>query len=179
MVYVLLSCRGVLALTLLLASVSKMLYHEQFLETLHLSRVPGGLVRPLMVLVPIVEMCIALGLIGSIPFLLPFVMSFTLVLFCLFTLWILTVYFRGLRLKCGCFGIAGSDIGPHTIFRNILLISLSLGGLFLSIHVRSQFASLSIWFVVTILSFGMSAALLWTFRQAMPALNLSLIMNRA
>lgn len=174
MVYVLLACRGVLALTLFLASASKTLYHEQFLEMLHLGGIPKILIRPVTVLIPILEMCLALGLVFSSSSLLPFVIALTLALLCLFTLWILTVYFRGLRLKCQCFGIAGSDIGPHTILRNVLMISLTVIGLVLSIRIQSQFAPRSIWFVVTVLSFGMSATLLWAFRQAIPALNLHL-----
>jgi hypothetical protein len=65
MSYILFACQAILALILLLASVSKTLYHEQFLGVLLMSNIPHVLVKPLTVLVPISEMCLAFGLVSS------------------------------------------------------------------------------------------------------------------
>ncbi len=172
--YVLLACQGVLAVVLLIASVSKMFNHEQFLAALRLSDIRRGLLKPLTVLVPVLEFCLALGLVLNVPHVLSFVISLAVVLLCIFTLWMFRVYSRGLRLKCGCFGTGGSDIGPRSIVRNSILIVLAGSGLILSFHVPSSLPTPSFWFVVTVLSFGMSITLLWAFQQALAGLNLSL-----
>lgn len=174
MAYLLLACQGVLAGTLLLASVSKMFHQEQFLVVLRLSGFPKLLIKPLALFLPALELFLALGLMLSTAPVFVFVISLTVALFCVFTLWMGRTYYKGLRLKCGCFGIGKANIGPGTIFRNILLIALSLLGLILAFHVQNPLFTPSFWIGITITCCGMIILLAWALQQALSVLNLSL-----
>src|SRR5216684_2738540 len=77
MPYLLLACQLALAVTLLSAATGKLLNTEQFLNALRLSRIPKTLVTPVAVLVPTLEMCLAVGLILSTPKFLPFIIAAT------------------------------------------------------------------------------------------------------
>lgn len=175
MSYLLLACQILLAIILLLASVSKIFYQEQFLIAIRLSGFPKTIIRPIALFIPGVELCLALGLVmSSKSQMFIFVVTLTAALFCVFTLWMCIVYYRGLRLKCGCFGIGKSDIGPATIFRNILLIALSFVVLIIALHIESPLFTPSSWMRITITCCGMSLLLVWAFQQAFSGLNISL-----
>jgi methylamine utilization protein MauE len=173
MAYLLLVCQLLLAVVLLVAATGKLINSEQFAAALRLSHLPKALITPLMVLTPILELCLAFGLVLSTSYLLPLIMIGTAGLLSVFTLWMLTVYARGLRLRCGCFGAGGSDIGLRTILRNALLVAVSLGSLALTFRVQSPLPTLSFGMVVTVLSLGMCVMLLWSFWQGKAALILS------
>lgn len=174
MSYLLLACQILLAAILLLASVSKIFNREQFLVAIRLGGFPRTIIRPVAWLIPALELCLALGLVLSKSHMFMFVVSLTSALFCIFTLWMCSVYYSGLRLKCGCFGIGKSDIGPATIFRNIFLIALSFVALILALHIESPLFTQSSWMRITITCCGMSLLLVWAFQQAFSSLNLSL-----
>ncbi len=174
MAYLLLACQLVLATVLVLAATGKLLNSEQLAAALRLSHIPKALITPLMVLTPAVELCLAGGLVLSTPLSLPFIMVVIVGLFCIFTVWMLTVYARDLRLRCGCFGPGRSDIGLGTILRNALLIVIALGGLVLSFYTHSSLPALLLWMIVTVLSLEMCVTLLWSFWQGKAALILSI-----
>src|SRR5712692_6224057 len=111
MAFLLLACQVVLAVVLLVAATGKLLNSEQLAAALRLSHIPKALITPLMVLTPILELCLPFGLVLSTPHLLPLAMAGTVGLLSVFTIWMLTVYNRGLRLRCGCFGPGRADIG--------------------------------------------------------------------
>lgn len=174
MAYLLLVCQLLLTVVLLVAATGKLLNSEQLAAALRLSHIPKALIRPLVVLTPAVELCLAVGLVLSTPLSLPFIMAATVGLFCIFTVWMLAMYIRGLHLKCGCFGTASSEIGPHTILRNVLLIAASLGGFVLAQTTRSPLPGPSLWMLMTVLSLGMSLVLLRSFQGSRSALFLSM-----
>lgn len=174
MIYLLLACQITLAVILLLAATGKILNSEQFLPALRLSGVPKVLVTPIAILTPALEMCLAFGLVLSSPQLLPLTMAATAGLFGIFTVWMVSIYAHGLRVKCGCFGIANSDIGPHSILRNGILITVSLGGFILALNTQSLLPTPSLWLVITILSSGMCLMLLRAFQGGRFALILSM-----
>ncbi len=171
--YILLFCQVVLAVVLLVAATGKFINSEQLAVALRLSHISKALITPIVVLLPILELSLAFGLLLSTPRWLSLVMASTVGLFSVFTLWMLTVYIRGLKLRCGCFGAGGSDIGLHTLLKNTLLIAFSVGGLVLSFYVQSPLPILSFWLVVVVLSLGMCVVLLWSLQQAKTALILS------
>jgi len=174
MAYLLLACQLILATVLLVAATGKLLNSEQLGAALRLSHLPKALITPMAVLTPAVELCLAVGLVLSTPPSLPFIIAATVGLFCLFTIWMLAVYIRGLHLKCGCFGTASAEIGPRTILRNVLLIVASLGGFVLAQTTRSPLPGPSLWMLMTVLSLGMSVMLLRSFHGSRAALFLSM-----
>ncbi len=173
MMYLLLICQLALAVILLLAATGKFLNAEQFLAALRLSHFPGILVTPIAILTPLIEVCLALGLVFSTPQSLPPVLIATVALLSIFTVWMLTVSMRGLRVQCGCFGAGAATIGSGTILRNVLLIAVSLLGLVLSLHLQSPLPAPSFWMVMIVLSLGMTLILLRAFQQGKKGLILS------
>ncbi len=77
MMYLLLICQLALAAILLLAATGKFLNAEQFLAALRLSHFPSILATPIAILTPIVEVCLAMGLVFSTPQSLPPIMIAT------------------------------------------------------------------------------------------------------
>lgn len=174
MAYLLLICQLLLATVMLLAATGKMLNGEQFLTALRVGYVPQSLVIVIAVLTPAMEFCLAVGLVLSPPSLLPISLMVCTAVLVLFTGWMLAVSLRGLRVKCGCFGAGGADVGPSTIGRNIALIIISLGGLLLTLSHQSLLPAPSFWMVITVLSCCMSIMLLRALQQGKGALTLSL-----
>jgi hypothetical protein len=174
MMYLLLICQLILAFVLLLAATGKLLNSAQFVAVLRLSHLPKLFVVPIAVGTPLVEAYLALGLLLSTPHSLPLLMLATVIVFSAFTIWMLTVSLRGLRLRCGCFGAGAARIGPRTILRNIFLMAVSVVGLVLSTHVQSPLPLPSFWMTITVCSCGMCLILLRAFQQGKHALILSL-----
>jgi hypothetical protein len=173
MIYLLLICQLMLAMVLLVAATGKLFNSEQLAAALRLSHTPKILLKPIVVLAPTLELCLGSGLLLNVPRLLPLAIASALGLLSVFTVWMLTVYARGLRLRCGCFGPGKSDIGLSTILRNVLLVTISVGGLVLSLHVQSPLPAPSVWMIITVLSLGMCIMLLWSLWQGKAALILS------
>lgn len=174
MTYALLGCQLILATVLLLAATGKVLNLDQFESTLRLSHLPDRLVLPTTVATPSIEVCLAAALVLSPPRLLWVAMSAVSVLLAMFTIWMVSVYIRGLRLACGCFGAGSSEVGRGTIERNGLLILLSLFGLILAPNVQSPLPSSPLWMTIIALSIGLSVMLARALLSARKGLVLSL-----
>lgn len=173
MMYLLTACQVTLTIVLLLAATGKFLKAEQFLAALRLSHFPRKLVMPVAVLTPTVEVCLATGLVLNTPQLLPLMLFATAILFGIFTLWMISVSIRGLRVKCGCFGAGEAAIGSGTILRNMLLIAITIIGLMLSLHTQSLLPKPSFWMVIVVFSLGMCLILIRAFQQGKDGLVLS------
>ncbi len=98
----------------------------------------------------------------------------TLALFAGFTGWMTWVRLRGLRLRCGCFGTGGAEIGRSTIVRNALLIAVCLAGLRLTLQVHSPLPVASFDMMIVISSLGMCLVLVQTLRTGRVGLVLSM-----
>lgn len=168
--YVLLLCQVVLAATLLFAATGKILRSEQFLAALRLSHLPEGLVVPIAMLTPALEMCLAIALLVNTKGSLSFIMAATAGLWAIFTVWMVVVSARGMRLTCGCFGTGRAEVGIRTIVRNALLIGVSLGGLALALHTRALLPAPSLWMGDAVVTLSLCLILLqalWHGRSGM------------
>ena len=174
MSWLLLALQLTLGSVLLAAAVGKALRSEEFLAALRLSHLPAGAVAPIGVAVPLVELGLAVALLLATPGSLPIAFGATLVVLGGFTVWMVWVRSRRLRVRCGCFGTGGSEVGGRTIGRNALLLLLALGGLVLASRTESPLPGPSLSMAVAVTSLGMCFALLLALRAAWPQLALTL-----
>lgn len=170
---VLLVCQVLLALIFLMASIGKFLRSEEFAAALRLSHWPESLVGPTVVAVPAAELAISIALLLSPTAYLTTVSVVAIAALLSFTLWVLVATWRGLRVKCGCFGTSDSAIGPTTILRNIVFLALCVATTFASMHAVSPVPMPGGWFVTTVLTADLCVALVVSARQASSALVLS------
>lgn len=130
MSYGLLALQLVLSGVLVTASVSKIVRSEVFLEALR-AGLPKRIRATLGVVVPGIEMALGALVLSAPAPLTPSVFAACLVLITAFTGWMVWVYARGLRIRCGCFGSGVARVGPPAIARNVLLAGVAAGGLVL------------------------------------------------
>jgi hypothetical protein len=172
--YILLFCQFALAGTMLLAATGKLLSSEQFLAALRLSALPEALVKPLALLTPLAELVLALGLLLAPARYLSIVMLTTVCLLSMFTIWMIVVYARGLRIQCGCFGSGQTRIGLATLLRNGLLLVLAIGGSQLAYITHSPLPAPSLWMVISVSTAALCLMLLAAFQHSKTALILSI-----
>ena len=117
-----------LALPLCMAATGKVLDAEAFAGVLRLSKVPARMVRPLGVAVPAIELALTFAVVvaGGAGLQLAFVAIAGLM--AAFTLWMVRVRAAGLKIRCGCFGAGGTEVGPATIARNVVLTAAAVTG---------------------------------------------------
>ena len=117
--------RLVLAATFLVAGVSKLFDRRGFTSVLKDTGVPPRSVSAFALLLPLLEVLIALGL--TIPESADYAALTGLVLLCTFVAGITLNLFRGRRLRCNCFGtLSSSTMSFKTIVRNLVLIAIAL-----------------------------------------------------
>lgn len=128
MSFVLLVLQVALAGTFVAAAAGKLLRSDEFVAALRLSYLPEWTIRPLAVAVPALEVALALWLVLAAPARVaaPFLASAALLT--AFTLWMGWVSGRRLRVRCGCFGGDGGEVGPRTLLRNAVLLVAALLG---------------------------------------------------
>ncbi len=171
--WLLLALQVILSVTLLVAATEKMLRAEEFFAALRLSHLPAGAIVPIGVAVPALELMLALALLlAPVPWQ-PLAFAAAAVTLGAFTAWMSWVRARRLRLRCGCFGPGGGQIGPRTIGRNLLLLAMALGGVMLAGQTRSPLPGPSLAMAVTVTSLGACLALLLALRTTWPHLILS------
>jgi hypothetical protein len=171
--WLLLALQVLLSVTLLAAATEKTLRSEEFFAALRLSHLPAGAIVPIGIGVPALELMLALALLLAPDQWLPLAFGATALILGAFTAWMGWVRARRLRVRCGCFGSGGGQIGPRTIGRNLLLFGLALGGLVLAGQTRSPLPGPSLAMAVTVTSLGLCLALLVALRTAWPHLILS------
>jgi hypothetical protein len=163
----------VLAGTFFLAAVGKLLRADEFMSALRLSRLPEWLVRVLAVVVPVLETGIGLWLLLAGPEATASAFAVSLGLLAVFTGWMAWVRARRLRIRCGCFGPNGGEVGPSTIGRNLGLIALAGLGWWLSLDVVSALPGPSPLMAAMALGLALSIAMLSALRYAWPHLILT------
>ena len=174
MSWLLLALQLTLGSVLLAAAVGKALRSEEFLAALRLSHLPSGAVGPIGLAVPLIELGLAVALLLATPGSLHIAFGTTLVVLGAFTAWMAWVRARRLRVRCGCFGTGGAEVGGRTIGRNALLLLLALVGLVLAGRTESPLPGPSLPMAVAVTSMGMCFALLLALRAALPGLALTL-----
>jgi hypothetical protein len=171
--WLLLALQVILSVVLLAAATEKTLRAEEFFAALRLSHLPAGAIAPLGVAVPALELTLALALLLAPARWLPHAFAAAALILGAFTAWMGWVQSRRLRVRCGCFGPGGGQVGPRTIGRNLLLLALALAGLVLAGQTRSPLPGPSLAMAVTVTSLGLCLALLLALRAAWPHLILS------
>jgi hypothetical protein len=174
MSWTLLVAQLALSAVLLLSATGKALRPEDFLAALRLSHLPSRLVRSLSVTIPVLELGLALALVLSTAGTLPIALGATIVLLGVFTVWMTWVRANHLRVRCGCFGLGGEEVGWRTIARNGFLILLAGVGVVLTGRTHSPLPPPSFWMVVTVTSVSMCLPLLVVLREAAPDFVLTL-----
>jgi hypothetical protein len=167
------TCRLFLAATFLISGSAKFVSGgDQLANALSLS-VPRRLARVGAVAVTPLEFLIAalllfgdartfeIGLVGSAALLI------------VFSAWMVSVLFRGLQVRCSCFGPNGAAVSWRSVARNLALVAVAVVGL-ASVSNGSDPLGSSLWSGLALAG----AALLLIFgiavRRALPALALSL-----
>lgn len=173
MVYMLLACQVLLATTLLLAAVSKLLYPQNFIAAIRASSFPKSLIYPCAMLTIFSESELALGLVFSTPWSLPIAFVGSAFLLGIFTFWQISVRRRHLSVQCGCFGPHNSPVTRKSIARNLLFIGIALLGLFSTRFSTSILPSLSSWTFVAGIVLAGSAIFLFVRRQSATVQNAS------
>jgi hypothetical protein len=163
----------ILSAVLLIAATEKSLSSDEFLAALRFSHLPPGMIGPIGVVVPALELAAAVGLLLAPASWLPLAFLATALTFGAFTVWLISVRARRLRVRCGCFGLRGGYVGPRTIGRNLVLLGLALAGLVLAGQTLSALPGPSLPMVITVTSLCVCLALLLALRSAWPYLILS------
>jgi hypothetical protein len=171
--WLLLALQGILSVVLFIAATEKMLRAEEFLAALRLSHLPASAIAPIGVGVPALELTLALALMLAPARWLPLVFLATALILGGFTAWMGWVRAHRLRVRCGCFGPGGGQVGPRTIGRNLVLLVLALAGLVLASQTRTPLPGPSLAMAVTVTSLGVCFALLLALRTTWPHLILS------
>lgn len=173
MSWLLLALQVILSAVLLVAATEKSLHSEEFFVALRLSHLPAGAIAPIGVAVPALELALALALLLAPARWLPLAFAAAALMLAAFTAWMGWVRARRLRVRCGCFGPGGGQVGPGAIGRNLLLLGLALGGLALAGRTPTLLPGPSLAMAVTVTSLGLCLALLLALRAAWPTLILS------
>jgi hypothetical protein len=173
MSWLLLILQVFLSAMFLVAATAKMLHADEFVAAARLSHLPAGSIAPIGVAIPAIEVTLALALLLAPARWLPLVFLAATLLLGTFLAWMEWVRERRLRVRCGCFGPAGGEVGPRTIGRSLVLLALALAGLALARQARTPLPVPSLTMVVTVTSLGACLALLLALRNAWPHLMLS------
>jgi uncharacterized membrane protein YphA (DoxX/SURF4 family) len=122
-------CRLVLAALFLYAAVEKIIDPREFAKAIYFYQiVPDFAVNLMAVVLPVLEIILALSLISGI-----YLRGASLISSCLFLLFAAALsisLFRGLDISCGCFGKSSGSINWLYLVRDISLCLMSLWILF-------------------------------------------------
>jgi hypothetical protein len=168
MSWLLLALQLLLGGVLFLAATGKAWQPEAFAAALRLSHLPSRLIRSLSIVIPALELGLALALVLSTPRTLPIALGATALLLGIFTAWMVWIRANHLRVRCGCFGPGGTEVGRRTIARNGLLILLATAAAVLAGRTESVLPTPSFWMVVTVTTVSVCLALLVALREVAP-----------
>lgn len=148
----LLSCgQLLLAAILFTAAFRKLVQPGQLVSAIKTSGVPKILVVPTAFSTIAIEQFLAVGLIFSPTGSLPLVLIANLILFTVFTLWLVVMYKRDLGISCGCFGFSKQAVGLRSIARNLgllIVVAVSLALSFITPGLPPPPAALTGWLIV-------------------------------
>lgn len=173
MSWLLLASQIFLSALLFIAATGKLLRHEEFAAALRLSHIPSRLVGTVSFVVPVAEFALALALLLIRTPWLQTVYVATACLLAVFTLWMVWVRLRQLRVRCACFG-SGEPVGGRSIARNLLLVAIAAGGAILAGRTSSLLPAPTVWLAATVLSSSVILALLRGLWDGLPGLVLTL-----
>jgi hypothetical protein len=171
--YVLGTIQVVTAATFLVSGVSKALRPDEFASALRLSHLPGPVAQTAAG-VPFVEIALSLLLVLLAGTGLVVAFGAAVALLVGFTAWMIWILVRGLRVRCGCFGSSGSEVGRKTLVRNAVLIAVAGAGLALAWRSDGALPGFSIWTLATASAVGLTGAVVVAVVRAWPALVLTM-----
>jgi len=166
--WILLALQVALALVFVASAAAKALRSDEFVAALRLSHLPEPIVLVTAVAVPALELVLAFWLVLAAPGQTPAAFLAAAALLFAFTAWMGWVEARRLRVRCGCFGADGGEVGPQTIARNAGLLALALGGWVLSSRSASPLPGPSTELFATAVAVAFSVALVQALRLAWP-----------
>jgi uncharacterized membrane protein YphA (DoxX/SURF4 family) len=157
-----------LALVFVASAAAKVLRSDEFVAALRLSHLPEPIAVLTAVAVPALEIGLAFWLVLAPPDRVPSAFVAAGALLIAFTVWMGWVEARRLRVRCGCFGAGGGEVGPRTIARNLGLLALALTGWGVASRVASPLSGLSVELLATMVAVALCVALLQALRMAWP-----------
>jgi len=163
----------ILASVLVVAAVGKVLRAEEFATALRLTRLPESMIHGLGSLVVLVELVLAGAIMLASPRWMPVMLAVAILLFGVFTIWMLWVRSQRLRIRCGCFGTGSAVVGTATIARNLLLMLTASVGWWLATRTQSWLPGLSLPWLVTVTVGGVWLGLVTSFVAAWPELAIT------
>lgn len=159
--YLWIFCRAAVSSAFAYAAVSKLLDFSSFQQTIGNFRiVQSGLVKPVSYLFLIGEMLAAVLLVVGGKLLL-FGYGLAAGLLLLFSAALYSALIRNIETACNCFGANDERITAFDIWRNVLLVSLALIGLFLSADNQSSIGGWSFFEVVSTSMFAVAFVFIW------------------
>lgn len=170
---VLLVLQVALAGTFVAAAAAKLLRADEFVAALRLSYLPEWTIRPLAVAVPTLEVALALWLVLARPDAVATAFLACAGLLAAFTLWMAWVSGRRLRVRCGCFGGDGGEVGPRTLLRNAVLLAAALVGWALASRVVPLLPGPSWEAAGAAIALALSVALVQALRMVWPHLMIT------
>ena len=166
-----------LACVFTVAAAGKLFHVDQFSGALRRSYLPEHIVTLLAVVIPLIELSLALLLLIHVPGMATPVLAASMALLMIFTAWLVWVLWRrpgNAPLACGCFGSSDEVVQLRSVVRNLALIVVAGGGLILTILVESALPTFSTNNMVLGTSFILVICLLVGYRFASGGLHLSL-----
>lgn len=170
MPFVLLVLQVALAGMFVAAAAAKLLRADEFVAALRLSYLPEWTIRPLAVAAPTLEVALALWLVLASPTGVAGAFLACAALLAAFTLWMAWVRSRRLRVRCGCFGGNGGEVGPRTLLRNAVLLVAALAGWALAERVASPLPGPSWEAAGAAIALALSIAMVQALRMVWPHL---------
>nr|QEO74173.1 hypothetical protein [uncultured bacterium] len=127
------------------AASGKALDHHDMENALRVSGIPRALVGPLVVGVPVIEVTLAVVLVGASGSALEVGLASAAALFLLFTVWMISIRMRGRPIACGCFGGTKKEVSLASILRNLALATAAVAGVAIAGSTRPLMSPSTIW----------------------------------
>jgi hypothetical protein len=171
MSWVALILQFVLAIVLIAAATGKVFRPDDFRQAIRASGLPS---RPIALLVPVLELGIAVSLLTVRSVALEIAFAASLALFAAFTAWVLWLLARKIRVRCGCFGSHNVEINYRVVARNVAFMMLAALGFLLTLSSNSVGQVDAVWKVAAALPLTLALMLILALRQVRTRLVLSL-----
>jgi hypothetical protein len=163
-----------LGVILVAAAGGKLVRPAELAAALRLSHIPTAAARLLVPVIICLELIIGTGLMLAKGALLVTTFAAAAVLVGGFTGWVSWVRFRGLVIRCSCFGAGNKNVTGKTVARNALLLAAAIAGIVVAAGESTPLPALSSYWVLTVAAILAVVLLGAALNQARGQLILSL-----